>query len=861
LQSLKSIEKRKKLFEEAIRQIQLAMSSTAAYPEDHPISRQVIIKSYKTLTQHLRKQNELTITSLGTKLLVDDVPIDGKDTLTKNFATVLSQRAIDSITFYRGLSVKDFKIFLNTIIERPKVFSQEGGLASILKQYGVTTVKLDLVKYGKLSEDSRQLGKTHILNGDLDKEPETKKEEIHEHHGEVPEQDESRKYKENVIRLLEEGKTGEVKTVIQDLSKKLEDTSWQIRNKVAESFMAITSALDESQKLSENFQEISEVLIKRVEREHHIDTYLAVSENLRNICASQDRADGYLREETIGSRMYEAEKLSKAKLQKALLARKKNGRSLQYNLGALSLVDEATLLHFLAQQYNGCRVVELADQHVIPESILKVIPSKFIKRYLILPFRLEAGNLHMALMKPNDLHILNDIRFISGYSAVPHLAGEYYLINALKRFYHIDSFSGQLNQAIEDLQEENGIELVEESTEENAATEELKDSDAPVVRLVNLILKEAIVQKASDVHIEPYESQLRIRFRIDGTLNTLLTPSVKYSKVVASRIKVMSGLDISERRLPQDGRCKIRISGRHVDCRVSTFPGIFGEKVVLRLLDSSNLILYLNKLGLSHDDLNILLNAIHKSKGMILVTGPTGSGKTTTLYSIIHNLNDGAKNISTAEDPVEYNLKGINQFQMNPKIGLNFARALRTFLRQDPDIIMVGEMRDVETAEIAVKAALTGHLVLSTLHTNSAPETITRLLDMGIQPYLITSSVNLVLAQRLMRKLCLRCKAETSPTDLQLNLLESHDLDVSGHQLFMGEGCEECNNTGYNGRIAIYEAMPMLDKIQELILKGKSARAIKDKTEELGLVSLQDQGLSKVIKGITTLDEWMRVVA
>jgi type IV pilus assembly protein PilB len=861
LQSLKSIEKRKKLFEEAIRQIQLAMSSTAAYPEDHPISRQVIIKSYKTLTQHLRKQNELTITSLGTKLLVDDVPIDGKDTLTKNFATVLSQRAIDSITFYRGLSVKDFKIFLNTIIERPKVFSQEGGLASILKQYGVTTVKLDLVKYGKLSEDSRQLGKTHILNGDLDKEPETKKEEIHEHHGEVPEQDESRKYKENVIRLLEEGKTGEVKTVIQDLSKKLEDTSWQIRNKVAESFMAITSALDESKKLSENFQEISEVLIKRVEREHHIDTYLAVSENLRNICASQDRADGYLREETIGSRMYEAEKLSKAKLQKALLARKKNGRSLQYNLGALSLVDEATLLHFLAQQYNGCRVVELADQHVIPESILKVIPSKFIKRYLILPFRLEAGNLHMALMKPNDLHILNDIRFISGYSAVPHLAGEYYLINALKRFYHIDSFSGQLNQAIEDLQEENGIELVEESTEENAATEELKDSDAPVVRLVNLILKEAIVQKASDVHIEPYESQLRIRFRIDGTLNTLLTPSVKYSKVVASRIKVMSGLDISERRLPQDGRCKIRISGRHVDCRVSTFPGIFGEKVVLRLLDSSNLILYLNKLGLSHDDLNILLNAIHKSKGMILVTGPTGSGKTTTLYSIIHNLNDGAKNISTAEDPVEYNLKGINQFQMNPKIGLNFARALRTFLRQDPDIIMVGEMRDVETAEIAVKAALTGHLVLSTLHTNSAPETITRLLDMGIQPYLISSSVNLVLAQRLMRKLCLRCKTEISPTDLQLKLLESHDLDVSGHQLFMGEGCEECNNTGYNGRIAIYEAMPMLDKIQELILKGKSARAIKDKTEELGLVSLQDQGLSKVIKGITTLDEWMRVVA
>jgi type IV pilus assembly protein PilB len=603
-----------------------------------------------------------------------------------------------------------------------------------------------------------------------------------------------------------------------------------------------------------------------VEREHHIDTYLAVSENLRHVCASQNRNESYLREETIGSRLYEAKKLSKGKLQKALIARKKNGRSLQYNLGALSLVDEASLTHFLAQQYNGCRVVNLSDLHVIPENILKVIPTKFIKRYLILPFRLESGNLHTAIMKPNDLHILNDIRFISGYSAVPHLAAEYYLINALKRFYRVDSFSGQLNQAIEDLQEENGIELIEDREEENAATEELKDSDAPVVRLVNLILKEAIVQKASDVHIEPYENELRIRFRIDGTLTTLLTPSIKYAKVVASRIKVMSGLDISERRLPQDGRCKIRISGRHVDCRVSTFPGMFGEKVVLRLLDSANLILYLNKLGLGHDDLNITLNAIHKSKGMILVTGPTGSGKTTTLYSILHYLNDGAKNISTAEDPVEYNLKGINQFQMNPKIGLNFARALRTFLRQDPDIIMVGEIRDEETAgeirdeetaEIAVKAALTGHLVLSTVHTNSAPETITRLLDMGIQPYLIVSSVNLVLAQRLMRKLCTRCTAETSPNDLQLKLLESHRLDISGHQ----EGCEECNNTGYQGRIAIYEVMPMSDKIQELILKGKSAQAIKDKTEEIGLASLQDQGFRMVTKGITTLDEWMRVVS
>jgi type IV pilus assembly protein PilB len=302
------------------------------------------------------------------------------------------------------------------------------------------------------------------------------------------------------------------------------------------------------------------------------------------------------------------------------------------------------------------------------------------------------------------------------------------------------------------------------------------------------------------------------------------------------------------------------MDGNYVDVRVSTFPGIFGEKVVLRLLDKSSLALDINNLGLNSNNLNAVWTAMYKSKGMILVTGPTGSGKT-TLYSMLHGLNDGARNISTAEDPIEYNLKGINQFQMNPKIGLNFARALRTFLRQDPDVIMVGEIRDLETAEIAVKAALTGHLVLSTLHTNSAPETITRLLDMGIEPYLIASSINIIVAQRLMRKICPNCKMETSPNDLQLDLLKDHGFDISSHELFRGEGCEECNNTGYKGRIAIYEVMPLWEEIQELIFKGKSSSKIRDKAKTLGLVTLQEQAFNKVTEGITSIDEWMRVVA
>jgi len=824
---------REELFADTIKEIHLAIKNVGSYPEDHPTTRERVSKSHEALTNLLSRQTTLTVSVDGNKLLVDDVPIDGRNMFSTKFALDLEQRAIDSITFCRGLSKGDFMTFLNAMIKRPIVLSEEDGVASILQQQGVSTIKLNEIKYGRIAEKLKDLGL-----------------------------DERKRINDDVSRLLSEGNNDEVQEILRDLCNKLGDTSWRVRKKVAESLLDITSVLDKSDKLGKNFRELSQALVKGVKHESNTDTYLILSENLQRVCASQNRIDRSFASETVGRGLLEVNKLSKAQLQKALMARNRNSRSLEYNLGALNFVDEPTLAHFLAEQYKNCEVVLLSEIRDIPENVLKAVPVKFIKRHQVLPFKLDSGYLYTATMNPNNLDALADIRFISGYSVLPYLATEYHLLNAIKNFHRIETIAPESDHVMEDIQEEVGLEFCEQKEEQEVpAVEELIDSDAPVVRLVNMIIKAAITQKASDIHIEPYENELKVRFRIDGTLSTLLTPSIRYANVIASRIKVMSGLDISERRLPQDGRFKIGMGGNHVDFRVSTFPGIFGEKVVLRVLDKSSLALDIGKLGLSSNDLNAVLTAMYKSKGMILVTGPTGSGKTTTLYSMLHGLNDGSRNISTAEDPIEYNLNGINQFQMNPKIGLNFARALRTMLRQDPDVIMVGEIRDLETAEIAVKAALTGHLVLSTLHTNSAPETITRLLDMGIEPYLIASSINLIVAQRLMRKICPNCKIEAAPNDLQLKLLKDYGFDISGHQLFRAEGCEECNDTGYKGRIAIYEVMPLSEQIQELISKGKSASKIRDKAKALGLVTLQEQAFNKVTEAITSIDEWMRVAA
>lgn len=999
-------------------QLQVAIKTSGSYPEKHPITRRVINSSYEALTERLKEQPIVSIGVFGDKLLVDDIHVDTKNTFSSDLAKRLRQRAVDSVTFCRGISFKDFRVFLVAMKERPDRLLREGGMNSIFLRHGVKTMRLNEVKYGAIREGTKQLDDDNIisfLRGDSDSsgthgqrtsevlsnEPdrisalimqltghtdmtedrdgyparakatvelvkrvatellgrehvnweafkeymtcilsdwgqeilvhmartlntvEGEKEEMidglarelfynavsgidikdYPHNGKidrqnieglvVPEQRRkkkstsleeelrgpgipekgaetpkeksdisSRDSKEEVVeplnKSLSEANSEELRKILEDFGKGLENTSWKIRKKVAESFKEITSVLSSLNKLNESFQLISETLTTRLRDEDHVDIYFLLSENLHKVCALEKSPNTYFRDETIAYRLFEAEQLSKTQTQQALMARKNNGKSLQFNLGAMSYVDEPVLVQVLAQNHRGCRTVCLSGVDQISKNVLESIPIKFVDRYLVLPFRLTSGNLYIAMTNPMNLEMLNDIRFISGYMPVPHLAAEYHLLNAIEKFYRIKTVDKEIFKAMENIGKELGIEVLEE--EETPAVEDLRHLDAPVVKLVNLILKEAIIQKASDIHIEPYEKELRVRFRIDGTLTTLFNPLASFTSVLCSRIKIMAGLDISERRLPQDGSFKIKIDGKHVDFRVSTFRGNFGEKVVLRILDRSNLSLGINNLGLNRNDLDILSTAMHKSKGMILLTGPTGSGKTTTLYSILHDLNDGSRNICTAEDPIEYNLRGINQFQMNSRIGLNFARALRAFLRQDPDIIMVGEIRDLETAEVSIKAALTGHLVLSTLHTNSAPETIVRLLNIGIEPYLITSSVNLIIAQRLMRKVCMNCRLVVPPSDFHLKILEKYGFDVSGQELFRGEGCGQCNNSGYEGRSAIFEVMPMWDKIQQMIHKSSSSVSLAAYTKKLGFHSLPEQGFKGVIEGTTDLDEWIRVV-
>ena len=893
---------------DAITQVQLAIKSTAVYPAHHPVTAEIMDNSYDALANLLKKRNILTLSVDGGRLLVDEIPIEPSNIVSVNFALDLDQRAIGSLSFYRGLSRKDFLFFIRAMIQKPKPQSRNGDLASILMENGISTIRINGIKYKKVSGDSKDGGNDHTIHsGALPEQvriisdfevdqgrvetpadsrlneqekgnPPNDVSRVHcteaaagendgnDVRGRKPRPDHENRIKGHVDNLLSGRESDELEALIEDISQKIDDASDEQRKKIADNLQEITSVLDELDSLKDNFQKISTTLINWVKKENQVDTYLAVTKSLQNICSSQplNKLDSYLIGETIGGRLFEFNELTKSALQEALRARKKNGNSLQYNLGALNLVDETVLTQFLAQQYRDCRVVILSSINHIDEDVLRTIPEKYIRRYQVLPFKSESGSLYTATMNPDDWQLIKDIRFISGCPVIPHLAAEYYLIQSIEKFYNLKTNNSVNHQAMSSMQQEDwnsDLELVEEKQESVSYNDELKDSDAPIIKLANVIIDEAIKQKASDIHIEPYENEMRVRLRIDGTLITVLNPSKSYANGLASRIKIVSGLDISEKRLPQDGRFKVRKDGSVVDFRVSTFPGIYGEKIVLRLLDNSDFALDINKLGLNETDLTTLLSALYKSKGMILVTGPTGSGKTTTIYSMLRGLNDGTLNISTAEDPVEYNLKGINQFQMNTRIGLNFARALRTFLRQDPDIIMVGEIRDFETAEIAFRAALTGHLVLSTLHTNNAPETIVRLLNIGIEPYMITSSVNLIVAQRLIRKICKKCKVEDRPTDVQANIFRSYGFNIDGHQYCRGEGCDECGYTGYKGRIAVYEVMPLGGDVQEAILRGYSAGEIRAKAEENGFISLQTQGFNNVTAGITSLNEWMRVLA
>ena len=838
-----------------INQIHLAIKSYGVYPEDHPITYDIINNSYDALADHLNAEGTLTLGVLGNKLLVNDLPLESASDLAASFAFDLEQRSIGSISFCEGLSHRDFLIFIKALAKTPLSGTKNGDVASYLEGNDVSTILLNQITYGKVSGDATD-GSAHPASSGA--------KQVYDLSESKPPTDDEGVISGSIEAFLSSGKREDIEALIGGISFKTNGGAGDARKRFARVLEKSTSTLDEIDTLKDNFQKISDTLISWVNAEIDADTYLSVTRSLDNICTSLNRLERYLIDETIGGRMFEANKLSKMDLQEALKARTNNGTSLQYNLAALHLVDESLITHFLAQQYKNYPVVNLSSVGYISDDILKIVPEKYIRRNQILPFKADAAHLYAATMDPDNLKVFDYIRFITGRRVVPHVAAEYHLLAAIEKFYNIRivrSANHQIAGSIPQEEWSSDLELIEEGQEAAVYSEELKDSDTPIIKLANVILNEAIKQNVSDIHIEPYENELRVRLRIDGSLITVLTPSKSYARGLSSRIKIMSGLDISEKRLPQDGRFKVRWEGKYIDFRVSTFPGIFGEKIVLRLLDDSNLLWDLNKLGFSKDDLSIILSSIYKTKGMILATGPTGSGKTTTLYSILRKLNDGTLNISTAEDPIEYNLKGINQFQMITKIGLDFPRALRSFLRQDPDIIMVGEIRDYETAEIAFKAALTGHLVLSTLHTNSAPETITRLLNIGIEPYIIASSLNLIVAQRLVRKNCTKCRVKTIPTDLELGILRNKGFDLDGARFMRGEGCEACNGTGFKGRIAIYEVMPISPELQELIIKGKSSFEMKAKAEELGLTSLQIQGFKKLKTGVISPSEWIKVLA
>jgi type IV pilus assembly protein PilB len=555
--------------------------------------------------------------------------------------------------------------------------------------------------------------------------------------------------------------------------------------------------------------------------------------------------------ERLGKLLVNAKLITDEQLQKALLVQKKEGGRLGSILVKSGFIDDERLLKFLSQQY-GIPAVDLSKLQVDP-AIAKLIPPEVVQKYLVIPVKRTGATLSLAMVDPTNVHAIDDIKFMTGYEVEPLVASEGAMLAAIGRFY--DSANKDLATVLKDIAvTDPDVATVAEEEEDLSKIKEAVD-DAPVVKLANIILSEAIKKGASDIHVEPFETSFRVRYRMDGSLYEVMAPPKKLQAALTSRLKIMASLDIAERRLPQDGRIKLRVEDKQVDLRVSTLPCLFGEKIVMRILDKSNLSLDLTKLGFETKALEDFMKAISSPYGMVLVTGPTGSGKTTTLYSALQYINTTDVNIMTAEDPVEYNLMGINQVQMKDEIGLNFAAALRSFLRQDPDIVMVGEIRDYETAEIAVKAALTGHLVLSTLHTNDAPSTINRLLNMGIEPFLVASSVILILAQRLVRRICKDCKDIEKNDPSALEEIGFSKEEARTVTCYKGKGCTTCSDTGYKGRLALYEVMPVGEEMRELILQGASADEIKKRAIALGMKTLRMSGLTKIANGMTTVEE------
>ena len=583
--------------------------------------------------------------------------------------------------------------------------------------------------------------------------------------------------------------------------------------------------------------------------------------------------------------------ISPQHLREALDYQREHGGRLGFNLVKLGLVSDDMITAVLSRQY-GIPSVNL-ELFQIDDAVLRLIPQEVAQKHSVLPLSRVGATLTLAMVDPTNVFAMDDVKFMTGLNVEPVVVAEASIQTSIAKYYgtsreielavtndevvfettatkssngygaitrddlvSLDSIDFETGHAAED------VEVVEDNEEIDLSTLSRMSEDAPVVRLVNVLLVDALRRGASDIHVEPYEKELRIRFRIDGLLYDVMHPPLKLRDALISRVKIMSKLDISEKRLPQDGRIKIKVKvdsrSRELDFRVSTLPTLFGEKVVLRLLDKENLMLDMTKLGFEPESLAKFQRNISRPYGMVLVTGPTGSGKTNTLYSALQSLNTVETNIMTAEDPVEFNLMGINQVQMKEQIGLNFAAALRSFLRQDPNIVLVGEIRDFETAEIAIKAALTGHLVLSTLHTNDAPSTISRLMNMGIEPFLVATSVNLIQAQRLIRRVCKDCKQEQpTPTEALIEVGFSAE-EAKTLKTYKGKGCSTCNNTGYKGRIGLYEVLEVTDEIRELILIGASSLELRKKAVDDGMITLRGSGLHKIRAGVTTIEEVVR---
>ena len=558
--------------------------------------------------------------------------------------------------------------------------------------------------------------------------------------------------------------------------------------------------------------------------------------------------------EKIGSLLLKKGAITPEQLDTALAFQKEKNIRLGVALTRLNLVKESVLLQTLSEQH-GVPAMKLSE-FSIDSDVIKIISAEVAEKYMVLPVSLKNATLIVAMTDPSNIFALDDLKFLTGYRVEPFVASDEAIMTSIDHYYQTATSTDSLLSDFEDTDVE-AIDLAD-NFDANALAQE--SEDAPIIKLVNAVLSEAVERGASDIHIESYEKSFRIRYRVDGTLSEVMRPPMKMRNAIVSRVKIMAKLDIAERRMPQDGRIKLKMGkNREMDYRVSVLPTLFGEKVVMRLLDKSNLQLDMTKLGFDDHQIVDFKEGIYKPYGMVLVTGPTGSGKTTTLYSALSELNKVTENISTAEDPVEFNLEGINQVQIHEDIGLNFASALRSFLRQDPDIILVGEIRDFETAEIGIKAALTGHMVLSTLHTNDAPSTINRLLNMGIEPFLVSSAVNLIVAQRLARKICPDCKEPaTHITDELLAKLGAVPEGFHDAVLYKGRGCDTCKGTGLKGRIALYEVMTMSEPLKELVLQGASSIELKREAINLGMKTLRQSGIQKMLQGVTTIEEVLR---